>query len=231
MFPNPTFEVNVAGVYNLELEVIDAVGEKSCEPATAQVIVASYDAIHIEVLWDTPADPDQSNQGPEAGADLDLHFTHEYATGPDLDGDGQPDGWFDNPFDCFWFNPNPNWGSFDPSIDDDPSLDLDDTDGAGPESLSLQIPEDGQSYKVGVHYWHDHGYGDSYATVRIYIYGELVYEVTDVQLTHQDMWEVGSIHWPSGEVVPACAANALSVGGECPKKITSEYQNPFFFQP
>ena len=40
-------------------------------------------------------------------------------------------------FDCFWFNAHPNWGSFDPSVDDDPGLDRDDTDGAGPENLFL----------------------------------------------------------------------------------------------
>jgi len=62
-----------------------------------------------------------------------------------------------------------------PSVDDDPGLDLSDEDGAGPEIVNLHIPED-VVYKVGVHYWEDWDYGDSYATVRVYSFEELIFE-------------------------------------------------------
>ena len=143
---------------------------------------------------------DQTDEGPQAGTDLDLHFIHPFAGGPDLDGDGKSDGWFDSDFDCFWHNPDPKWNSFDPAIDDDPGLDRDDTDGAGPENMNLNIPENGKTYKVGVHYWKDHGFGESYATVRIYIYADLVFEMQDVKMVDRDMWEVATIDWPSGNV-------------------------------
>lgn len=222
--PDPTFTVNVAGPYHFELRVWDGNGQESCVRATALVFVNPDEAIHVELLWHTPSDPDETDSGPEAGADLDLHFLHPFATGEDVDGDGTPDGWFDQPFDAFWFNAHPNWGSLDPSVDDNPGLDLDDVDGAGPENVNLNIPEDGHVYKVGVHYWNDHGYGPSLATVRIYIYSSLVFEVSDVELVQSDMWEVACIAWPSGEVT-------LKTGAGGGYDIIPNYEHPFFPSP
>ena len=199
-FPEPTFETNVAGLYAFTLEVTDEQGVTSCVPAKTEVLVIPSEAIHIELLWTTPGDPDEADEGPEAGSDLDLHFVHtEYASMPDKDGDGMPDGWFDPIFDTFWFNAEPNWGTFDPNVDDNPGLDRDDTDGAGPENLNLNIPEN-VTYRIGVHYWDDHDYGPAYATIRVYIYKNLVIELTDVKLSQCDMWDVGTITWPSGKV-------------------------------
>ena len=220
-FPNPTFETNLAGVYTFYLTVYDGTNVPSCFPASYEVVVIPDEAIHIELLWHTPEDPDETDTGPEAGSDLDLHFKHPWAAGPDLDGDGSPDGWFDIPFDAFWFNAHPNWGSYDPGINDDPGLDRDDTDGAGPENINLDIPEN-VTYCVGVHYWNDHGYGASYATVRVYIYSQLVFEASDYLLTHLDMWEPLCLEWPSGKV----AVVTDSVGSP---KITPNYENPYFW--
>jgi hypothetical protein len=221
-FPNPTFETNVAGVYTFYLTVYDQTNTPSCFPAEYEVVVIPDEAIHIELLWHTPEDLDETDTGPEAGSDLDLHFLHPWAAGPDLDGDGAADGWFDIPFDCFWFNAHPNWGSYDPAINDDPGLDRDDTDGAGPENINLDIPEN-VLYRVGVHYWNDHGYGASYATVRVYIYAQLVFEVQDVMLIDSDMWEVCSVEWPSGKV-------QVITDDAGQYKITPDYHNPYFFQ-
>lgn len=198
-FPNPTFEANVAGPYVFSLNVFDTQGLKSCEPAIFTVTVVPDEAIHIELLWHTPEDPDETDTGPEAGADMDLHFVHPLAGGPDLDGDSKPDGWFAEPYDCYWFNGHPNWGSWDPSINDDPGLDRDDTDGAGPENVNLDMPEN-VTYRVGVHYWADHGYGSSLATVRVYIFSLLVFQAEDVMMIDSDMWEVCTVQWPSGKV-------------------------------
>ncbi len=239
-FPNPTFETNTAGEYLFSLEVWDEAGVRSCVPWQQTVLVVPDEAIHVELHWHTPDDPDETDQGAGAlpatkadvdvdddypGADLDLHFTHDkYAqSGPDIDNDGVPDGWFDQPFDAFWFNANPNWGSFDPSIDDDPRLHMDDRDGAGPENLNLNIPEN-TLYRIGVHYWSDHGYGTSFATVRVYIYSNLVFQVANVELIEHDMWDAATIDWPSGKVT-------LVQQGGGGYKITPNYQNPFFFQP
>jgi len=218
--PNPSFAVNQAGTYLFNLTVWDESGTACAEPAEFQVEVIPDEALHIELLWDTPGDPDQTDHGPGAGADLDLHFTHFFAAGEDVDEDGEPDGWFDLPWDCFGYNPNPNWGDPDSEVDDNPGLDLDDTDGAGPENLNLKLPEEG-TYRVGVHYWNDHGFGPSFTSLRIYIYGVLVFELTDVELVHRDMWEVCSIEWPSTSI-----KLITKDGGNY--KIIPDYNHPFF---
>jgi hypothetical protein len=209
--PEPTFDANVAGIYRFYLTVEDADGVKSPEPAVAEVAVVPDEAIHIELLWDTPGDVDPTDEGPEAGADLDLHFVHPFAAG---------DGWFDIPFDCFWFNPHPNWASLAPQIDDNPGLDRDDTDGGGPENVNLGLPESGLTYRVGVHYWSDHGFGPSTATVRVYIYDELRYEAS-CELLPLDLWDAARVSWPSGDVVGVGAPGACVV--------TPNLQPPGFF--
>jgi len=136
---------------------------------------------------------------------------------PDLDADGAGDPWFESFFDCYWFNANPKWGSTLNA--DDPGLDLDDTDGIGPENLNLHTPENGEKYAVGVHYWDAHNYGDSTATVNIYILGAQKASVT--QLLHEcDMWWVSQIDWPSGDLIDVPGAN-LKNGSS--GKITAKY--------
>ena len=145
-------------------------------------------------IWDTPGDDDQTDEGPEAGADLDLHFTHPFAVGDGL-------GWFDQPFDCFWFNPNPNWAAGSDG-GRRPQMLLDDKDGAGPEILVLLLPEDGQTYRIGVHTWT----GLSLATVRIYIDGILIKEIPEdgpgVALEDKDLWDIATIASGRGDHAP-----------------------------
>lgn len=246
-FPNPTFTANAAGEYEFCLEVWDDTDQKSCAPACITVLVIPEEAIHVELLWNTPADLNQTDTGPAAGADMDLHFAHYLAGGPDIDCDGKPDPWFSNPFDTFWFNPNPNWGNSGGTANDDPSLDLDDTDGAGPENLNLADPEGTAAktayYHVGVHYWNDHGFGASQATVNVYIFGVLAVQIDKVEMDVLDMWYVGKINWPN-KITDKAAANVVPVeicyqnGDPCkggkrwvPKGdwcITKCYSNPAF---
>jgi hypothetical protein len=199
-FANPTFTPDAAGEYQFCLDVWDQNNTKSCTPACVTVLVVPNNAIHIELLWDTPADADQTDSGSNAGADLDLHFAHPLAVKPDQDCDGSPDPWFANPYDCFWFNPNPNWGGAWAGANDDPSMDLDDTDGAGPENLNLELPEgtadEPFTYAIGVHSYQDNGYGTSLASVNLYVNGALALAIAKVELEPLDMWYVGKLHWP-----------------------------------
>jgi hypothetical protein len=222
-YPSPTFEANVAGKYVFKLNVWDEYGRKSCFSAEAVVFVVPDEAIHVELLWTSPGDPNPDDEGPTAGTDLDLHFAHPNASQSDLDGDGNKDPWFDPTWDTFWFYPLQNWGSIS-SNDDNPSLDRDDVDGNGPENINLDVPEDAKTYAFGVNYWDDHGFGTAFATVRVYIYAQLVFEVKDVVMYDHDMWWCGSIDWPSGQVKSKMSAN----GGYW---LTHDYHHPLFYQP
>lgn len=233
VFANPVYSVNVAGKYEFCLTVTDTTGTESCEPACVVVIVIPDEAIHVELTWttegDTVVEPDEGIEG--NGTDMDLHFAHPYSTGPnspnpDIDGDGVGDPWFHEKFDCFWYNKAPNWGTFDPAISDDPTLDRDDFDGWGPENLNIDIPEEGSAYQIGVHYWNHHGYGDSLATLRVYIYGELDIEVLDVPMTNRDMWYVGEIPWAAGT-----GKTEVFTDDEGAYLITPNYTNPAFLPP
>ncbi len=215
-FPDPSFEVNAAGIYEFQLDVWDSVGNRSCMPAVYEVMVTPDEGIRVELFWQTPGDADETDTGPLAGADVDLHFAHPWANKPDLDGDGVPDPWFDETYDCYQANPDPAWGSDEPGVQDNPMMKISDDDGQGPEAVSLVMPENINVYRVGVHYKNANGFGVSVARIRVFIYGILVFEIKDVELTQGDLWDVCTVEWPSGKVTQVAGK-----GG--PYKITAAY--------
>ncbi len=185
---NPSVDLDQAGTYVFRLQVTDQRGLLSCEDARVVVEALPKDDLRIELVWDTPGDLDQTDQGYGAGADLDLHLLHPL-------GD-----WFDSTYDCYADNRSPDWGV--PGVaSDDPIFERDDLDGAGPETIPLRDPEVGRVYRVGVHYVADHGYGPSLATVRIFIRGVLAFEAAGRHLpSTRYFWDVATISWPDGEI-------------------------------
>lgn len=208
--PNPTHEVRAPGSYRYCLDVCDSEGcsdDDHCRTTSCKTVrVFPQDAIVCELTWTTPGDPDEFDEGPNAGSDMDLHFTHPFAQGLDIDGNGTPDRWFDMHYDCFWLNPNPDWEILDPDTNDNPSLNRDDIDGAGPETIILSKPVDGRVYRLGVHYKDDRGFGASYPRVKCWIQGELVFDqdLADmgIKMSDKDFWEVLTINWPQGLASP-----------------------------
>jgi len=204
--PSPTqpdilFSANIIGSYTLTLDVWDQFGTKSCSTTEFEFIVTSNEAIHVELLWRTPGDINETDtgslgNGTSVGSDVDLHVLNPKAS-----------GWFDPRWDCNWLNPNPNWGGSGTA--DDPRLDRDDVDGAGPENFNLDLPEFNATYTVGAHYWDDWGYGIAFATVRVYIYGQLRFNWNDVRLVNFDIWSVCEVDWPGGAV--------RAIGGNVPQ--------------
>jgi len=180
------------GFYEFRLKVWDAAGHLSCLDAVSPVLVLEEAAIRVEVVWETPgAEAPQDPEDPDAapiGGDLDLHFLHGHANGR----------YFARPEDCNWSNRTPDWGVSGEA--NDPSVLRDDMDGDGPEIIQLKQPEDNVTYRVGVHYWDDEGLGDSLATIRIYINGELRDTWSGVSLTMADLWDAFTIAWPSGTI-------------------------------
>ena len=181
----PKLFLDLAGEYEIELVVYDALGQASCESAVITIQATPDEDIHVQLVWDTYSDNDQSD---EFGTDLDLHYLH-------------PAGRWDlDPYDIFWRNPEADWGVVGDNSDD-PSLDIDDTDGQGPENVNHDNPESGKTYSVGAYYYNDNGFGPSYATVRIYIEGQLQLELRDKFLQKEDIfWEVAQISWPSKQI-------------------------------
>ncbi len=213
-FPEPQICLNVAGDYNFMLTVLSKSGMPS-KTTQKSLKVSSGQGLHIELTWHTPNDPDETDEcgkDKNCGSDMDLHFLHPNAYGQgvpqQLQGVTNP-GYFaqrggeDNPgWDCYWNNPHPMWVKPDqapPGQDPNPNLDRDDTDGLGPENLNLKNPQvfqNGACYRVGVHYFDDHGFGTSFATVKIYVNGKLVWKNPNpVAMDGLDLWDVAEICW------------------------------------
>jgi hypothetical protein len=180
---NPTLFLDLAGSYEVQLRVYDERGTIDCTepPAVVKFLVTPDQDIHIQLVWDTPNDTDVADGW---GSDVDLHYLNSGGT------------WFDTFFDVYYLNMTNDWGGVGPH--DDPSLDIDDTDGDGPENINHHQPDGGQSYTVGVHYFDDHGFGPSDVTVRIYIRGQQAYEYRNMRMNLKDeFWDVASIEVPS----------------------------------
>ena len=102
---------------------------------------------------------------------------------------------------------------------DNPSLDIDDTNGAGPENINLENPEEGVTYEVGaIYYRPESTFGiagndrriqhPSYLTIRIYVRGELLNEFVGRELTRgRQLWHVASVKW----------CDEVESGGRCPE--------------
>lgn len=162
------FTPNLAGEYSISLVVTNALGLDSA-PATCLLTAIPEDAIHVEMFWSV------------GDSDLDLHLAQN---GVEI---------FAEDDDVAWCNPNPSWGESTSSTDD-PSLDLDDQTGYGPENINIEEPQDGE-YRARVHYFKDLGGGYATATVRIYLWGVLEAEVSQL-LEDGEAWDVGVISWP-----------------------------------
>ena len=86
-----------AGRYLFELEVTDDFAASSTCEVHVDACTCNND-LHVELVWDTPGDPDPNDSGAGAGANLDLHL---------LRGDGD---WFCRPDDTWALNLSPDWG-------------------------------------------------------------------------------------------------------------------------
>ena len=137
-----SFTPDLAGEYPLELTVTDDDGN----PASCTTVVRAVatEGLRVEVFWNTD------------GTDMDTHLLSPTAT-----------GWFADQ-DCYYANcqggPRLEWGAGGEI--DNPSLDIDDTNGFGPENINIERPVNG-TYRVGVHAFS----GAARVTVRIYCGG------------------------------------------------------------
>lgn len=177
---------DLAGIYSAQLQVTNSIGLVGI-PAIYVVDAIPQEQLHVEMSWNT------------GSADLDLHLLT--SAGVIF---GQPD-------DCNFCNQGPDWGASGDA--DDPSLDLDAQFGYGPENINIDAPMD-DTYYVKVHYYEDNGDEDVVATVRIYTYGVMVGEYSNV-LHRNEVWDVAEIRWPDGVAIEQSNALYLSPRRGC----------------
>jgi hypothetical protein len=85
-----------------------------------------------------------------------------------------------------YYNMTSSWGD----------LDIDDTDGFGPETFTSTPETIGQEYEVKVHFYSDHGTGPTDVTIRAIYHDSSTGEVCDITATQTmssyDWWTVGN---------------------------------------
>lgn len=197
----PIFRPDLAGRFAIELVVVDGLGLES-EPARLVVEAFPDEAVRVELIWDHP------------DSDLDLHLIREGGTFCDCETSVH---YRDCAREADWFPMTP---------DANPSLDVDDRRGFGPENINIEghgptkfVP-DGR-YTLAVHYFSTAEQVSSWptnvsnATVRVYVYGLLAAEATRAMTAEKEVWIVGTVEWPAktfrtdGTVIPDALCGAF----------------------
>lgn len=174
------FVWDLSGEYVAELVVVNELGQRS-EPCAATLVAAPTDRLWIELYW------------LNAGDDLDLHLL-------------APGGELNTDTDCYWVNcPEGYWLDWGlvGVAEDNPSLDIDDIAGTGPENIRLPDPADGL-YTVVVHDFPSSVYSASNQFwVNVYVDGTLALESTCSVSGEDGYVTIATVEFPSGGVTDA----------------------------
>jgi hypothetical protein len=195
------------GDYRVRLRVRNQDGVTSGIGATSDVTftVVPQSRFHVQLVWDHPRN------------DMDLHLVYA---------DGDPRVYHAD-YDCFWKQCHPGCTTEVPDPCDspvhwftdetiwemgNPRLDIDDTNGLGPENINIDRPRPG-TYHVYVHYYGlvQGDEGPTQVTVRLYLDGILRHEFRRV-LNIDEMWAAAQIEWRLDEepvVTPSSGDNAV----------------------
>jgi hypothetical protein len=171
------FQAKVKGTYTVRLIVINDKGISSV-PATCSIEAVSDDDLAVKMLWNNK------------NSDMDLHLI-------------RPEGEFgDKDSDCYYWNcspqysgERPDWG-VEGETKDDPFLDIDNTDGIGPETVTINKPENG-IYRVTVHAY-DTSKGPTTAVVKAYAHGVEEKSASLLMTTTDTCWDVFTIEVSDG---------------------------------
>ena len=216
--------IDLAGTYVVRLTVLDDLGTRSINDCTVEFEAIPTDTIHVQLVWDT------------SYGDMDLHMTKKNSQDEYCIGYSGVDHISSSPesttscggeqLDCYFGNCKPTSSSNSPPDWDedgisrsagDPSLDIDDLSGYGPENINIDEAVNG-SYLVGIHHFSSGQSGGIGNTVRIYLYGQLQAEFYNVLEpdTGGDFWEVAIVHWPDPELGIPCIEDLSTSQLECP---------------
>ncbi len=170
---NPTFSADLLGNYVIDLMVVDEDGQPSLNPASTVVEILPWEDMELLLSWDKP------------DVDLDLHLLNETGT-------------YFGVGDCFFANPQPDWGTQGELTDDPLLLGDDEGTGAG-EVIVLDQPEE-QVYTVMVAYHSTRDAQNPFTipTLSVRAEGQEIANVTGPRLTSEGtVWIAGTLEWPS----------------------------------
>ena len=123
-----------------------------------------------------------------AASDLDLHLVSETEGGV-LD---------EPPYDCYYANTAPNWGSTTATTDD-PRLATGDVDGFGPETIVFTNPSAG-AYRVYAKLYDEGGAGAQIARLKLWIDTVVMVDTTALLPMTGSVWNVAVIEYPTKTV-------------------------------
>ena len=174
----------LAGTYVGELVVTNDAGLVS-DPCEATLEAVPTESLWVEMFWEQPQD------------DMDLHIL---AAGGALETRG----------DCYYSNCTPSAQIFFPMdwgasgyTGDNPTLDLDDIPGTGPENINIDTPQPGAEYTVVVHDYTGSTpdvYEENQVTVNIYLDGSLEWTETRPITGDGSYTYFARIDWSSGTI-------------------------------
>ena len=162
------------GLYSVLLGARDATGLPSLGPSRLDLHAVPPLQLVVTLVWD------------QERPDLDLYLLEAGAQ-------------VGTPGDCGFTNPNPSW--FDGGFDKNPHHLGDKLVGYGPETVQWKDPAAG-TYGLAVVYKSANGLAppDVTARVRVTAFGIVVAELSKVLKTPGEVWNAGSVDWPSGRV-------------------------------
>jgi len=172
--------LDVAGTYVVGLVVTDNMGVASAR-ATITLQAVPGSGVTVQLTWNHPS------------ADIDLHLMRD--PGP-----------VNSPNDCYYANCKPGSGNR-PIWDGanaageggNPTLDVDDTDGIGPETITVTEALAGR-YTVGVHVFGGSSGVGVKCNVKVFINSSLRAEYEKTLPNNRDFWTVADIMVPSSLV-------------------------------
>lgn len=173
----PLFSANVLGEYVFSLVVTDADGLVS-EPAYAMVSVTPFEHLIVNLTWDV------------SNLDLDLHLLN-------------PTGTYYSEGDCYFGNPEPDWGVVGDQTDN-PQLLLDDEGWEAQESIELLRPEE-DIYTILIHHYNQRDAEMPFTTPHLRITGEgvLIYDGDLPRIMEEGLvMTAGQVDWANQTYTP-----------------------------